>query len=70
MENAVNWSKDQANSNKIADNVVTASLSEGRFCLLSRKNIIGFISKGHKRYLKIVSISCDLWRQKITGYTR
>ena len=35
-ENKINWSKDLANSIRIAYNVITVSLSEGGFCLLSR----------------------------------
>ena len=41
VENIANWSKDQANSNKIVYNIVTASLSEGRFCLLSGQTYWG-----------------------------
>ena len=37
IEYIANWSKDQANSNRIVYNIITASLSEGYFCLLSRK---------------------------------
>ena len=37
MEKIANWLKDQTNRNRIIYNVVTASLSKGCFCLLSRQ---------------------------------
>ena len=40
IENIVNWSKDQANSNKIAYIILIENFSEGKLCLLSRQNIL------------------------------
>ena len=37
MENIVNWSKDQSNSNKMIYNIEIKSLSEGCLCILSRQ---------------------------------
>ena len=41
MENIADWSKNQANSNIIAYNIVTRSLPEEHFCILSRQTYWG-----------------------------
>ena len=48
MENITNGSNKQSNSNRIVYNIITASLSKGHFCLLSKQTYWGSQPKAVK----------------------
>ena len=60
--------KDQLDSKKTAYTIVKAGFYKGPLSILSRQISWVQLAKGCKRYFDIISVSCDIWCQRITGY--